>query len=279
MKKTLLLLLFVTGFAKAQTFIQNSISYPTCFGMCNGTVVLSTTTTSGPFTAVISNTAGCPNSTVQSSTGNTITIANLCPCAGDYSVNIYNSSMVLVGFELLQIPITSTTALVMQTPTVVPAACSSCCNGSVYVSFSGGYAPSNNYSVSLDGANTPSYAPISTVCAGPHTVCVTDQANCVVCTTVLVGPPTRVDNNSSLTEIQFRIAPNPTTNKIHISFEGDGVVTEIKLIDLKGKVVLVKTLGTNSNGEIELDAVPPGVYIAEVVGNFGVTRQKLIRLE
>jgi hypothetical protein len=276
MKKILLLFLFVAGFAGAQSFVQNSISFPTCFGVCDGTVVLSTTTTAGPFTAVISNTSGCTNSTVQSSTGNTITIGGLCTCASDYSINIYNSSMVLVGFEVLQVPITATSALVLQTPTVSQTSCGPCCDATVEISFSGGYTPSSTHSVTLDGIGQATFNPISNVCAGQHTVCVKDQADCIVCSTFTIGSITDVKINSAA-DMNFTMYPNPASDKIMISFSSSG---EVKLMDLDGKIVFSQKLETSSQKqhEIEIRSIPAGIYVMEFRGSAGSARQKLVKL-
>jgi len=280
MKKILLSFLLITGLAKAQSFVQNSISYPTCYGACNGTVVLSTTTTAGPFTAVISNSSSCPNSTIQSSTGNTITIGGLCTCASDYSINIYNSSMVLVGFEVLQVPITATSALVLQTPTVSQTSCGPCCDATVGVSFSGGYTPTSTHSVTLDGIGQATYTPIQNVCAGQHTVCVKDQANCVVCNTFTVGSPTGFNENS-LVEIGFGMSPNPAKEKIAINLNAHSLATEIRILDLTGKIVLVQKIdaGTARQYEFQVSHIPSGIYLVELSNSLKISRQKLVKLD
>jgi len=284
MKKTLLVIFtFVSVFMNAQTFFQVSTSYPTCFGNCDGNVVYSTTTTPGPFTAVLTNSSSCPNSTLQSSTGNSITISGICPCASDYSVSFYNSSMVLVGLELLQIPITSTTALVLQSPTVNPAVCASCCDGSVYVSFSGGYvSPPNNATVTLDGNNVGSnYFPIPTVCVGQHTVCVKDLANCVVCNSFSMGfvPNVSVDENSS--SVEFSLFPNPANNKLELSIKGNDHPEDIKFMDVNGKLSCSHKIVSTSDQKIELNisTLPVGVYVVELITSKAILRQKLIKLE
>lgn len=280
MRKILLSLLLIIGFAKAQSFIQNSISYPTCYGMCDGTVVLSTTTTAGPFTAVITNSASCPNSTVQSSTGNTITIGGLCTCSSDYSINIYNSSMVLVGFEILQVPITATVALVLQTPTVTQTSCGPCCDANVTVSVSGGYTPSSTHTVTLDGIGQATYNPIQNVCAGQHTVCVKDQANCIVCNTFTVGSPMIVSNNS-FAELNFIVGPNPAKERISIILDPRASATEIRMMDLNGKVVLTQKLSATSSNkqEVDINSLPCGIYIVELNGQLQHIRQKLVKLD
>ena len=272
-------------FAFSQTtFSLIGISYPTCFGTCDGSAVFTPTTAiSGPFTAVLSNSSSCPNTTVQSSIGNTITISGLCPCVSDYSVSFYNSSMVLVGFELLQIPITSTTALVMQTPTTNPAVCSSCCDGSVYVAFSGGYVPPpNSATVTLDGNNVgANYFPIPTVCVGQHTVCVTDLANCIVCNSFSMGFVPNVGISELNSDLKFSLYPNPTTDNIDLVTTGNSFAQEIRFLDINGKLSYSQKipLATGQKIMITISTLPKGVYIAEIVTATGTSRQKLIKLE
>ena len=272
-------------FAFSQTtFSLIGISYPTCFGTCDGSAVFTPTTAiSGPFTAVLSNSSSCPNTTVQSSIGNTITISGICPCVSDYSVSFYNSSMVLVGFELLQIPITSTTALVMQTPTTNPAVCSSCCDGSVYVAFSGGYVPPpNSATVTLDGNNVgANYFPIPTVCVGQHTVCVTDLANCIVCNSFSMGFVPNVGISELNSDLKFSLYPNPTTDNIDLVTTGNSFAQEIRFLDINGKLSYSQKipLATGQKITISISTLPKGVYIAEIVTATGTSRQKLIKLE
>lgn len=286
MKKILFtLFIAISSFAFSQTtFSLIGISYPTCFGSCDGSAVFTPTTAiSGPFTAVLSNSSSCSNSTVQSSIGNTITLSGLCPCASDYSVSFYNSSMVLVGFELLQIPITSTTALVMQTPTTNPAVCSSCCDGSVYVAFSGGYVPPpNSATVTLDGNNVgANYFPIPTVCVGQHTVCVTDLANCTVCNSFSLGFAPNVSVNEHNSDIKFSLFPNPATDKIDLVTSGNYFAQEVRFLDINGKLSYSQKTPSSTDQKITINisTLTKGVYVAEIVTGVGIVRHKLIKLE
>lgn len=285
MKKTLLAVLFFVScsmFAQSN-FMLNTISYPTCFGNCDGVAVFSTTTTTGPFTAVLSNTSGCPNSTVQTSTGNTITLSNLCTCASTYSINFYNSSMVLVGYELLQVPISATSALVLQTPTVDPAVCSTCCDASVYVVYSGGYEqpPTNNATVTLDGNNViGSYNPIDSVCVGQHTVCIKDLANCIVCNTFSVNFVTHVGLKETHLNETFVLSPNPANDKVTIHARTNGKLSHIKLMDMNGKLIMERSdPDPNSPFELYIGELPSGVYSVEIQDSDHFLRQKLIKLD
>ena len=191
--------------------------------------------------------------------------------------------MVLVGFELLQIPITSTTALVMQTPTTNPAVCSSCCDGSVYVAFSGGYVPPpNSATVTLDGNNVgANYFPIPTVCVGQHTVCVTDLANCIVCNSFSMGFVPNVGISELNSDLKFSLYPNPTTDNIDLVTTGNSFAQEIRFLDINGKLSYSQKipLATGQKITITISTLPKGVYIAEIVTATGTSRQKLIKLE
>lgn len=283
MNKLLLLAmgLFFTSASQSQNFVQDTIIQPTCFNACDGSVVFTTTTTTGPFTAVLTNSASCPNTTVQSSSGNSITISNLCACAANYSVSFYNSSMVLVGFELLQVPITSTAQLILMTPTINPAACSTCCNGSLTVNYSGGYAPSpNNPTVTLDGVDLgTNYNPYPTVCVGQHTLCVKDLANCKVCTTFSMNFVAVAGINEQAPTYQFEIYPNPTSDQVEIRSTDLAIIDAVSILDVAGKEVFTKKLN-DTEKNIRIGELKEGVYILQLMNPDGILlgRKKLIKI-
>jgi len=252
--------------------------------MCNGSVVFSTTMTPGPFTAILTNSASCPNSTVQSSTGNAVTISSLCTCSGNYTVSIFNSSNILVGFELLQVPITATSALTLMTPTINPALCPTCCNGSVYIGWSGGYAPTvTDATLTIDGSNIgSSYFPNPTVCVGQHTLCVTDLDNCEVCTTFSMGFAGVSGLKENYAFSQISISPNPSFDQIQINTSSSEPIGSIQCFDLDGKLVLQSYEGQGLSNKISLDVfgLKPGIYLIEVLNknNATIGRQKLVKI-
>lgn len=284
-KSLLITIAFVlSSSAFSQNFVQSNILYPTCFNACNGSVVFSTTTTAGPFTAVLSNSTSCPNSTVQSSTGNSITLNNLCECAGTYSVSFFNSSMVLVGFELLQVPVTATSALVLNTPTVNPATCGSCCNGSVHIGWSGGYTPPpNGPTITIDGSDiSSSYFPNPTVCVGNHTVCVADMAGCQVCTTFSMNYVAHVGiRNVDKQSFKLQLSPNPAENLVSLTAEFIEKPQSVRFLDLNGRSVLEVTQLPESLNKypIDISVLAKGIYIVELANlNKTIFRQKLIKI-
>lgn len=284
--KTIKLILVALLFSKlgvSQGFIQSSFTPPTCYGMCDGNVVFTSTATTGPFTAVLTNSASCPNSTVQNSSGNSITINSLCPCSANYTVSIFNSSMILVGYELLQVPITATAPLTLSTPTIDPTVCSVCCNGSVYVTWSGGFAPTpNDATVSIDGSNVASYFPNPNVCVGQHTICVTDLSNCSVCTTFSMNYVTHVGLQENKANDLITISPNPSSDKVTIHCHSGELVYSVKCFDLNGKLVLESNdpNGFDHNLTYDVSLLRSGIYYMELsTQSHTLGRQKLVKIE
>ncbi|MGE0567772.1 MAG: T9SS type A sorting domain-containing protein [Bacteroidia bacterium] len=271
--KFLFLFLGLAAIGYSQNFVQSPLQAPTCYGSCDGSVVYTTTLSGGPFSAVLSNTSSCPNSTVQTANGNSLTISNLCPCASDYSVNFYNSSMALVGFELLQVPVTATSALVLQTPTVGPAACASCCNGTISFGWNGGFLPPpNDATVTLDGNTIPSTSPYSSVCVGQHTLCIKDMANCIVCTTFSMNFVISAGINSQSFTADVSVFPNPAENYIKIKTNLSESVT-IEIIDVFGKILLTEKHSDNLT-TVDITTIKCGVYFLHLVDKNGIIRGK-----
>lgn len=250
----------------AQNFVLSSMEQPKCFNACNGTAIYTSTTATGPFTAVLANSSSCPNTTVQSSSGNTITLSNICACATDYTVSFYNSSMVLVGYEFLQVPITSTAPLVVTTPTIVPAVCPTCCEGKVYIEWTGGYIPSpNTPTVLIDGNNVGlATFPNASVCVGSHTVCVEDLAGCVACTTFSMGYSINVGIDATEQTKAISVYPNPTTGKLSFEIDKSMAVDVIEIIDIRGRTMLTSTLSNDVVTELDLSTLQNGVYICQL---------------
>ncbi len=283
------LFLFLFAFCNALSYSQNfsiTINQPSCFQTCDGSIVfLDTVGVNGPFTAVVTNTGSCPNSTTQVSTATSLTVSNLCACSSVYTISVYNSLSALVSYEFFQLPITSTAALVVNTPTILPATCPSCCNGSVYVTWSGGYAPPPNDPVlTLDGDTiNNAYFPNDSVCVGSHTICATDLANCKTCVTFSMHFVGNVSVNENLFQNSFYISPNPVLNNLFIR-SSNSSFNKLVIYDIGGKVifeaennhqVVYKTMN------VDLSALKPGVYFLEIINTEQKTKshQKIIKLE
>jgi hypothetical protein len=274
---TVFVFIFCAGSVYAQNFFQVSMSQPKCFNACDGNATYASTLTGGPFTAVLTNTGSCPNSTTQSSTGNTITVSNICACASIYTVSFFNSSNIIVGTELLQVPITATAPLILQTPSLTPAACPGCCNGQMYVDWSGGYVPlPSNPTITLDNVDiSMNTAPYASVCVGSHTLCVEDLAGCKVCTTFSMTYVITVGINESALMENLIIYPNPFEEFIHIKHPNDTEILNVKLFSLEGRLLHYGELTVD--GVLKTSNLEKGLYLLELRNQAGNAISKKIQ--
>lgn len=270
-------LLLAAGITDAQNFFQVNMSQPKCFNACDGSATFASTLTGGPFTAVLTNTGSCPNSTLQSSVGNSITLSGLCACSAIYTVSFFNSSNILVGTELLQVPVTATAPLILQTPTLTPAACPGCCNGEMYAEWNGGYAPApNNPTLTLDGIDIGSNAaPYSSVCVGSHTLCVQDMAGCKVCTTFSMSYVISVGISESKVDKEISVYPNPFQDLLSVSADPSYEECTYTLLSADGRVLQSGKLPQNR--QIVTAGVAGGLYLLELRNQKGSLQRKKIQ--
>lgn len=269
MKQFLLLLLFsLTVFtSNSQSFTASNIQQPTCFGACNGSVTFTTASANGPYTAVFSNSASCPNSTVSSSGASSITITNICACNSDYTVSIYTGT-IIAGVNYVQFPNYATAPLTVSVPSLVAASCATCCNGKAYVTWSGGNTSFTNTPPSfiLDGSPTTSYSPTQNLCAGSHTICVKDSSQCVACKVFTITNNISTGIEALSEQVAFHLFPNPVSEVLTIQTSENTDVEKIVIRDLSGRIILTSEGDQTVSQKAELDvrALEPGMYYVEV---------------
>ncbi|MBA3662625.1 MAG: T9SS type A sorting domain-containing protein [Bacteroidetes bacterium] len=273
MKKYLSFILFIfvssVQFLSAQSFNQSNIQQPTCFGACNGSVTFTTANSQGPYTAVLSNTASCPNSTLSSSSSTAITISGICACASNYTVSIYTGS-IIAGVNYVQFPNYATAPLVVSVPTVVAASCATCCNGSAYITWTGGNTTFTNNppSLKIDGVTITAYNPANNLCVGSHTVCAKDSSQCVACKTFSISYNVTTGIVFGAPEIKNHVTifPNPVSTELTIDAGKDVTITRALVIDLMGREVIKETFGINGQGKVQVNvsSLPEGLYYVEV---------------
>ena len=258
---SLYLICLVFNISTAQNFVVSEVSMPKCYNDCDGTVTFTTSSVTGPFTAILSNSASCPNSTVQTSNLNSITINSLCGCSAPYSVAIYNPSLMLVGTMVQNIVNYATGPLVVNVNTVTPATCTNCCDGNITFTVSGGNL-SNPPTFSINGTYTNNVNPLYYLCVGQHTVCVEDASGCIVCKNFVMpynGMPTGIAQAQLNKAIEFY--PNPGNGNLNISLPPYDLQT-IKVFDMTGKLILLNE--NNGLGEnrinVNLTENPDGIY-------------------
>ena len=252
----------------AQNFVVASVKNPKCFGDCDGTITFTTGAVVGPFTAVLSNTSSCPNSTVQVSSANSITLSGICGCASDYTFSIYNPSMALVGTMVQQFINYATGPLAVNVNTLTLATCSNCCDGDITFTVTGGNLVSAP-TYSIDGALTASVNPLQFLCTGNHTVCVQDVSGCIACKAFLmpyVGGPTGLIENSLSTE--FGLYPNPANNELYLETNGKNI-SSVEIYDISGRKIASPDISKNlySKSYINVEALMGGLYYVVIYQN------------
>lgn len=275
---TVLLVLFVSGIIRSQGFNQSNIQQPTCFGACDGSVTFTTSANQGPYTAVVTNSSSCPNSTTSTSSSSAITISNVCACSSAYTVSIYTGT-IIAGVNYVQFPNYATAPLTVSVPSINAASCSTCCNGSAYFTWSGGNTTFSNTPpvFTVDGVPTSSYSPAPNLCAGSHTVCAKDSSNCVACKVFSVSVNTATGVKPVAVEKTSHISlfPNPVSTDLTVEVS-NGTIEKVTILDLLGRKVMtvLSDIAPSPKMEINVSSLPEGMYYAEVYGSSGRTIQR-----
>ena len=155
-----------------------ALGNPTCYGMCDGFVQLAVTGGTAPYTY-----------NWLSGGSTTSTAAGLCAGAFTCTVTDVNACISLLSDTIDQ-PEPLTGAV-----NVVKIPCNSTCNGEIIATYSGGNSPYNYlWQPGLQTTNNP-----NTLCAGTHTVTVTDSLGCSASGTIELVEPTAITATVSTT--------------------------------------------------------------------------------
>lgn len=174
-----------------------SITDVSCYGYTDGSIQLSATGGTSPYTYLWSNTAQGPalSNVAEGTYDVTLTDANNCTETDSYVVG-------------------SPTEIVLTVDDITDASCFGYSDGSITVSAVGGSSP-----YSFDWSNNSSGNMINNIPAGDYTVSVSDANNCEVDTMVTVSEPDQlIFSNSDFDSIKFNttvpltIDVQPTTN-------------------------------------------------------------------
>jgi hypothetical protein len=256
-------LLIIPQLFRAQNFAVSASQQPKCFGDCNGSITFTTSQVSGPFTCSVTNSSGCNNSTVQASSGNSITISNICACSSTYTFTIYNASLAVVGSMVYQFPVYATSMFVVNTPTIGAASCFSCCDGYAYITYTGGNT-NGNPSFTMDNVLISGISPASTLCPGSHTVCGTDPSNCVACHVFTVNSPASGFKEYAMAD-PAKIYPVPASEVLNIEPVSQDPISKIEIHDVSGRLVEALDLKAYSaNVQVNLGNMNTGLYFLAI---------------
>lgn len=159
--------------------ISNVVSV-SCNGNCDGQATVSMSGGTAPFNYLWSN------------NDSTITADSL--CAGNYTITITDANGCTATDTAT---INTAPAMSIISQTIVNAACFGQCDGSAAVDASGGTSP---YSYLWNDPLSQTSKTATGLCAGNYTVTITDQNNCSITENVIVGQPSQLTLNSTVSD-------------------------------------------------------------------------------
>lgn len=227
-----------------------SSSNASCANSCNGILNAITSGGAAPYTYSISN-SNC----------SVLPCNSLCP--GLYTLYTTNSA----GCQSSSVFSIGSPSALQPTLAVTNAACSTCSNGAISVNMTGGTAP-YSYTWTPTGGNGPIAIELLPGC---YTVNISDANACASSASICVSSATGLNNQSLNSGLV--IYPNPTQNKVHISFPS--VKFDLKVYSNLGQLILTKT-DLHTTCDIDLEGHAKGLYFIELTSGETKVIQKLI---
>ncbi|MBP7807943.1 MAG: T9SS type A sorting domain-containing protein [Bacteroidia bacterium] len=250
------------------TITPSNVQKAKCFGICDGQITFSISGATGPFSVAITNTPGCTNPTVTPFAGPTVTFTNICQCnAFITTFSFYDGTNTFIGNSYGSFGSGATAPLTVSA-NVVPATCSSCCNGSVYCQSTGGNTSSGPTTFSIDGVYLAwQFWPALNVCPGTHTLCGVDNFGCTVCTTFTMGFSTTGIEEYSLAN--GSVIPNPANGKFTFSGKIDEgsefIITSATGLQIQRR----KSEKYSTSIEFDISEVESGIYFLHYISKAG----------
>ncbi len=250
------------------TITPSNVQKAKCFGICDGQITFSISGATGPFSVAITNTPGCTNPTVAPFPGPTVTFTNICQCNAYLTTfSFYDGTNTFIGNSYGSFGSGATAPLTVSA-NVVPATCSSCCNGSVYCQSTGGNTSSGPTTFSIDGVYLAwQFWPALNVCPGPHTLCGVDNFGCIVCTSFTMGFSTT--GIEEYTIISGAVTPNPTKDKFTFSGKIDEgsefIITSITGLQIQRR----RAEKYSTIMEFDVSELESGIYFLHHISKIG----------
>lgn len=270
-------LLFISVFAHSQVqWNYISSGGGKCVDVYDGTITYSISGAAPPFTAVITNTAGCAvaNSTVTSTTSQ-ITFTGVPGCTSFYYLALYNSNNTLISNFQTSFGVYSNTPFNISIASFTAASCSSCCDAKAYPGWSGGSfpPPSGGPLFYLDNVYLAgNFFPIMNICAGTHTLCANDNVGCQKCI-VFTIPALSTNVNKNESSVGLSVFPNPAAAEFNISGINTKAGDKIEIVSIHGEVVVVLNVEKGlSEIKINTDELAKGIYFVKLISVDGLIK-------
>ncbi len=241
-----------------------------------GTQVLST---SGTYTEVIPNAAGCDSTitltlVVNTPTASTITLTvcdntyqfgtQTLTASGTYTNTITNAAGCdsIITLNLTLNP--PATATATTSGTTINSTASPSVNSYQWIDCATGSPIAGETSASFSPTTNGSYAVVVGNAAG-----CTDTSNCATVSTIGLN---EVSINTSL-----QVYPNPAVNMIHVVSTSSEIIS-YAVIDITGRVVLTKSLDNKATElNVSLDSINQGTYMLEVHTSEGKAYKSFVK--
>jgi autotransporter-associated beta strand protein len=237
------------------TVSANNIS---CFGLTNGSVTATVNGGSGNFTYVWNTTP------LQ----NTAVISGL--LAGTYEVTVTDNVSGCKATVLATI--SEPTALDVDV-TVTDATCSTCADGSIELTVTGGTSPYTYSWINQQGGNTA-----TELAPGAYSVTVTDANGCTFTEVIEVGYSNAV-NEFRAGFKTLNVYPNPANAVINYSATFEGKELVVLLVDVQGRIIAT-TAHASLNGvitsSVNTSVLNPGIYQLRFISDKGVSNKKFV---
>ena len=215
-----------------------------CFGDSTGTIILSASGSTAPYTFKLNNGAYQADSA----------FTNL--GAGVYTIVVRSATN--DTFTVQQV-VTQPTAIVVNG--TVTNTSSGQSNGAINVTVSGGAAP---YSYNWGGGVTT--ANRTGLSAGTYNLTVTDSSGCSATQTYsIVG----VGINTVLANAGIQLYPNPSVGAVTLSMQNATGFVNVNVYNTIGQLVITKNIEANGSLEtpLQMQSLPDGIYEVKITNN------------
>lgn len=136
--------------------------------------------------------------------------------------------------------------------------------------------PSINYG-NLDTYITLSITPNILTTSRTATIAIVGDSISPIYIPITQSGTNQFNNIPNLLSLGFNIYPNPTTDKLIITNDYPSEITEVKIYDLTGKIVLTDQMKTTKT-EIDLTKLTQGVYMVQIETSRKIIRTKIMKM-
>ncbi len=237
----------------ASPVVSTSVTNVSCFGLCDGSMTVTATGGTGPYTY----------SLIQ---GAPICMATICNnlCAGTYTMRVTSSDGCSTDAPVV---VTQPVQLVA-TVTSTNASCGTCADGAANAAVSGGTGP---YTFMWsNGVTTPANPNLLPGC---YTITVTDMNGCSDVKSTCITFSTKMDE---LTNSNISIYPNPSNGVFTVSNIKYTEKLDVIITNALGQTVVNETAKNVSELQIDMSKLSKGIYYLKASTAEGSKLVKLI---